>query len=251
MSEFEFNFSKGFRGMKKFVSDVRKARQRGRLEVGPDGFIKAAGMDGFVIGGNFKTKIFRHRAVQELIDSGDVSKLAWTRDWVRSSGLLARMDGFELVDASVDPNLVPDLGINHVLDVIFGSGTKVTTWYQGPFTTDWTPVAAAASDWGKVAGGLATELADAQYDESARQSATFGSAAAAKNIATSAATTFTLATGESGVALYGSTLNSVATVAYTGTDEILIAATRFGTAKTGLGAADVININYDITGSSS
>jgi hypothetical protein len=62
-----------------------------------------------------------------------------------------------------------------------------------------------------------------------------------------------LQTGSTGLSIYGATLNSTNTCKYNGTagDEVLIAATEFGSAKTGLGAADVINVSYSITGSSS
>jgi hypothetical protein len=93
------------------------------------------------------------------------------------------------------------------------------------------------------------------YTASGRPSAAFGAAAngavsGTGTIATSSATAFTLQTGSTGLSIYGATLNSIATCKYNATDKVLIAATEFGSAKTGLGAADVINVSYSITGSS-
>jgi hypothetical protein len=94
-------------------------------------------------------------------------------------------------------------------------------------------------------------LANAQYDESGRRAATFGSASSSQSISSSTSTTLTIATGESGITLYGTTLNQSSTVAYNVTDQVLLAATAFSSAKSGLGAADVINLDYTITASSS
>jgi hypothetical protein len=153
---------------------------------------------------------------------------------------------------SKEPNLIPNVGLNFVLNVLFFSTSKISTWYHGPFISNWTPVATAQSNWaGAGSGPLATELANAQFDESNRQAATFGTTASSQSISSSASTTITLATGESGITLYGTTLNQSSTVAYNATDLILLAATAFSTAKSGLGAADVINLDYTISASSS
>jgi hypothetical protein len=152
---------------------------------------------------------------------------------------------------SADHNQIPDAGINFLLNVIFGSTAKIGTWYHGPFKSNWASFTAAQSNWaGATSGPLATELANADYDETNRQAAVFGTPAAAKTMTASAATRFTLATGASGITLYGSTLNSVATVGYNATDQVLLAAAQFGSPKAGLGAADKIDIEYEIVGSS-
>jgi hypothetical protein len=203
------------------------------------------------VGGVFDSQIQRHDLVQQAIDDGDVARERWLREWVRKTGALARREGYHVQQVGADHNLIPDAGINTLLDIIFGATSKITTWYQGPFTSNSTPGAAWVSNWaGAGSGPLATELANAAYDETNRQAATFGSAAT-KSIATSSATTFTIAAGQSDISLYGSTLNDIATVAYNATDQVLMAATRFASAKTGLGAADVVNISYTISGSSS
>ena len=76
-------------------------------------------------------------------------------------------------------------------------------------------------------------------------------AGATTSIASSVATTITIAAAVSPFTMYGSTLNEVSTVAYNVTDKVLLAATAFATAKSGLGPADVINLNYSITAASS
>jgi hypothetical protein len=160
--------------------------------------------------------------------------------------------------------------MKYLLNVIFGSTSKESTWYVGLIASNHSPDSDWTSVWaGASSGPEATELNDSvqyaaagstgnSYTASGRPSAAFGAAAngtapGTGTIATSSATAFTLQTGSTGLSIYGATLNSINTCKYNGTagDEVLIAATAFGSAKTGLGAADVINVSYSITGSSS
>jgi hypothetical protein len=179
-------------------------------------------------------------------------------------------EGYFTEQHSADHNLIPKAGIKYLLNVIFGSTSKESTWYVGLIASNHSPDADWTSVWaGATSGPEATELNDSvqyaaagstgnSYTASGRPAATFGSAADGSasgtgTIATSSATAFTLHTGSTAVSIYGATLNSTATCKYNGTagDEVLIAATLFGSAKTGLSAADIINVSYSITGSSS
>jgi hypothetical protein len=250
MNEREFSLTDG-QVSESLLRDLRRLVAARRFEFNDEGLMVFRNDVNVQVGGIFDSQVQRHDLVQQAIDDGDKPRELWLREWVRKTGALARREGYHTQQAGSDHNLIPDAGINTLLDIIFGSTAKITTWYQGPFTSNSTPGAAWLSNWaGATSGPLATELANAAYDETNRQAATFGSAAT-KSIATSSATTFTLASGQSDVSLYGSTLNNVATVAYDVTDKVLIAATRFSSAKTGLGAADVVNISYTISGSSS
>lgn len=237
------------------LGDIRKAQGRGQIAFTDDGLMVVRGDVNLQIGGVFDTWILRHEMVQRAIDDHDPEQEAWARQFVRDTGRLATREGFFETMRSQDHNLIPYYGLAAVLDIIFYTKTKISTWYHGPFTSNWTPVATARSNWsGATSGPLATELPDANFDESGRQAATFGVAATAgatTSISSSTATAITIATGVTPFTMYGSTLNESSTVAYNATDKVLLAATAFATAKSGLGPADVINLNYAITAASS
>lgn len=229
--------------------DLRRALANRKVDFTENGLmiLREAGIQ---VGGVFESQVLRHDFVQRAIDEGDPDREAWAREWVRATGAHRNFTGYHTQQQSADKNLVPDAGLNTLLNIIFGSTAKISTWYQGPFTSNSTPGASWASNWaGASSGPLATELPNAAYDESNRQAAVFG-AASSKTIATSSATTFTIAAGQSDLSIYGSTLNNIATVAYDATDRVLMAATRFTSPKSGLGAADVVQISYSFTGSS-
>jgi hypothetical protein len=238
------------------ITDLKRAISNRKVEMTTEGLM-VLGDTAITIGGVFDTSISRHELVQRAIDEQDPEKEAWMRKWVAAMGFNKTREGYFTEQHSADHNLIPAAGMKYILNVIFGSTLKKSTWYVGLFTDNYSP----AQDWdvnwaGATSGPEAPELADAAYDESGRQAATFGTATGTTNgtIATSSATAFTLATGQADVAIYGATLNSSATVAYNvlpaSSTEVLVAATKFGTAKTGLSAADVINVSYSITGSS-
>jgi hypothetical protein len=233
------NFSLGEREL----SEVLKAVKNRRIEFTNDGLMVIR--NDFSIGGAFNARILRDETVQRAIDDNDPEFEAWARQ----QALAGHGKYFEL-NAECSPNLIPDAAIHNILDVYFGAASKTSTWYVGCFTSNWTPSAGALSNWaGASSGPLATELPNASYTESNRQIALFGTATS-KKISTSSAATFTLATGVSGVTLYGATLNSTATVAYNATDQRLAAATSFATAKAGLSAGDKAEISYEVAGSS-
>jgi len=225
------------------LKHVLQAVKDRKIEFTEDGLMVVR--NDFRIGGAFHARILRDENVQRAIDDNDPE----LEVWARQRALAGHGKYFEL-SAERSPNLIPDAAINSILDVYFGAASKTTVWYVGCFTSDWTPSAGALSNWaGATSGPLATELPNASYTESYRQIAAFGTAAS-KKIATTAAATFTLATGISGVTLYGATLNSISTVAYNATDQRLAAATRFATAKSGLSAGDKAEISYEVAGSS-
>jgi hypothetical protein len=230
------------------VRDIKRAVGARAVELNDNGEVLIGRDVNFKVGGIFDAWISRSDAVQAAIDAGDTPQEVFLRESMLASGQVGR--GYHNQQFSHDHNLIPDAGLNALLMIIFGATAKISNWFQGPFTSNSTPGASWASNWaGASSGPLAVELANAAYNESNRQAATFG-AASAKAIATSTPTTFTIASGQSGITLHGSTLNSDATVAYNATDKVLMAATRFTSAKSGLGAADVVNISYTITGSS-
>lgn len=244
MKEFEFSLTKN--PVASLVRDLRRAILNKRYELDKADLIVQGGAN-IRVGGVFTSQVLRHEAVQRAVEAGD--RVAETV--ARCAAALRPESEFVPMMASVDHNQIPDAGINFLLDLLFHtSQAKVTTWYHGPFTTNWTSFDGALSNWSGPTAPLATELPNAAYDESNRQAAVFATQAASKSMTASTPTRFTLATGQSGVSLYGSTLNSINTVGYDATDRILLAATQFAEAKSGLGATDKIDIEYSISGSS-
>jgi hypothetical protein len=232
------------------LRDIKRLQSQGRLDFNDEGLM-LEGHVNMTIGGVFHSDVLRHELVQKAVEDGDPDQEFWARNFVAASGMARSGYGYTSLGATADHNLLPTAGLNFVLNVLFYSTSKIATWYFGPFTDDKTPVAGWLSSWaGAISGPLATELTDAQITGGARAAATFGVTATAAAIATSAATALTLETGVTGLSLYGATLNESSTIAYNVADKILLAATRFSTAKTGLGAADIINLNYSIAATS-
>lgn len=246
MGKFEIDFSQPSPALDALIRDIKRLHANKQIEFDDDGRMVLCRDVNVSLGGVFRSSIDRHELVAKAVATGDPEREQWARILVA-----AKADGqYIRQQEGEDHNLIPDAGLNHYLDIVLGAGTQVTTWYFGLFKSNWTPVAGALSNWaGAGSGPLATELTQAEFDESGRRAAVFG-AAASKVKATSTPTTFTLATGTSGISLYGATLNSTSTIAYNNTDKVLIAATRFTTTKTGLGATDKANVDYTITGSS-
>lgn len=247
MIEREFTLTKN--PVASLVRDLRRLFSGKKYEIDEEGFAHFRNQTNVKVGGVFDSWVMRHESVQRAIETGD--KLA---EMAARALLDTSSDAgyFRTMESCGDHNKIPDAGINFILNVILGSTSKVATWYHGPFENDWSSsFATGTASWaGALSGPLGTELGADQYDEGARVAAIFGDAAAAKSIAASAASRFTISTGESGITLYGSTLNNVATVAYNATDKVLLAAALFGSAKSGLGGGDKVDIEYSLTGSS-
>ena len=207
--------------------------------------------DAFLVGGVFGASVSRHHLVQEALEAKDPEKVAWMRSFIRSKGFDKSKEGYVTVDQDAVPNIIPTVGLNFILNVLFHTTPKNSTWYHGPFTTNWVPTANAASNWaGSTAGPLATELQADQFTNTNRQPASFSTGAAEGSIAASSATQITIADGVESITVYGTTLNSTQQVNYNQTDAVLLAATRFPNPKSGLGAADVLNLSYTLTVSS-
>jgi hypothetical protein len=228
------------------VRELERAIASGKIEITENGlFIPDARLN---VGGVFTTGARRAEAVQRAIDDGDSE-----REWFYR---LNPQPGAAHVDFGIEHahNLVPTLGLNFVLNLIFRSRTQIGTWYYGPYLSTWTPGATAGSNWaGATSGPLATELAAAQFDEgSVRQAATFGTNAADSEITTSAYTTLTLSSAvTSALTWYGLTLNESSTIAYNSTDKILLSAAPRATAMSGLLAGDALICGYEFGATSS
>lgn len=228
---------------------LSEARAKGaRMEFDEQGRLVIC--NDFRIGGVFTAKVLEHEMMARALESGDPGEVQWAERMIRDNGWVASGYGYYEKGQAASHNLLPVASRNNCLDVWLGNTAKSATWYIATFTSDWNTAGAdaALSNWaGASSGPLATELADAAYDETNRQAATFGTAASGGVIASSAPTRYTLATGQSGVSIYGAVLTNVATVAYNSTDKILAAATSFPTPITGLAATHKIDLEYSLT----
>lgn len=231
------------------LNDMRKAKKKGYISIDDDGQLYVGGHSNFRIGGVFHTWVKRHESVQRAIEDKDPEFELWARQNVTRQGLAQSQRGYVEIEQSDDHNKIPFDGIDFILELIlYPSTAKITQWWHGPFTSNWTPVDGALSDWSKVAGGLATELTALQYGVSVRKQAYFNNVASSQSISHSAVTAITIAAGYSGITMYGSTINEISTIAYASQDKILLAATTFGSPKSGLGETDVINLGYTLGG---
>jgi hypothetical protein len=248
---FEINLSKGDQ-LSSLVKDLKRAAMKRQFEPTPDGLVLVGGHVNLAIGGIFTSWIQRHEWVQKAIDAGDKEKEAWMRKAVYMLGLAHRRENYFTDMVAADHNLIPNAGLRQILNCIFGSTAKISTWYQGLIVSSAAPAANWTGAWGAVSGGSADELPAASYGggSGTRQSTAFTNIASGLKIESTAPASFTLHTGAT-ADVYGSTLNESAVPQYTNSPtKILIAATQFSVPKTGLAATDVINVDYEITASS-
>lgn len=136
----------------------------------------------------------------------------------------------------VDPNVVVDEGLDHVLDVVFHGETQVDPWYVGIFEGDYTP------DSDDTAANITSNSTESTaYDESTRVE--YEEAAADSQSITNSANTADFTINDTKT-IYGAFLVSAsAKSATTGT---LMAASRFSASRPVV-ATDVLSITYTIS----
>ena len=229
------------------LKEVQAAANSGKISFDEQGRMIVLGKTQW--GGVFDSCMARHENVQRAIDDGDPEREAWEREqiWQRGDHITKR--GYFEQYASQEHNLLPGSGLDFAANVIFYNSTsKITSWYHGPFKNNVTPDATWGANWGNAASGpKATELAAADTTAGARVIATFATASSggAGVITQSTDTEFTFASGASGITIYGSTINSSATVA--GTSGTLFAATAFDDPKGAFSATDILRVRYALT----
>lgn len=138
-------------------------------------------------------------------------------------------------------NLIPTEGLNHILGVVLNDQVKVSTWYIGLYSGNYTP---QADDTAANIVSRATEYIT--YDEATRQAyvESVPAAGSTNNLASRA--TFTIATAGAGT-LYGAFMSSAsAKSATTGT---LFCATKFSASRTVV-ATDQILVGYTVSATS-
>lgn len=127
----------------------------------------------------------------------------------------------EVIDEFECHNLVPNEGLNHILDVVVHGSTPVTTWYMGVFEGNYTP----------VVGLTAATVASAATECTAYNGATrpeYVEAAAASQTITNSANRASFVFNAS-KNIYGAFLVSSSTKG--GTSGVLLAAAKFSAVK--------------------
>lgn len=242
--------------LKSLTQELRRAIAAFRYELTDKGEILVPKAK-VLIGGVFTSEVLRHEYVQKAIDSGDKDKIAHVRNHILRLGLHYEGYGYFPMQEAVDTNIVPDAGVNFVLNLICGTTPKQSNWYQGLISQNATPNSSWGAGWSGITAHMADEFPDTtvsggtgnHYTGSGRRATSFA-AASNRVIASSSAASFVMGTGTADVSIYGSTLNTVATVNWDGASGYLLSAARFSSPKTGLGAADVLNVSYELRGSS-
>ena len=143
----------------------------------------------------------------------------------------------KVIDTWKEKNIVVNTGLNYILDAALSGGTVNTTHYVGLFSNNYTPIAST----------LVTNLTEvnAKYNELTRPTWT-EAGASSQSISNSASpAAFTFNASET---IYGAFLISNNTKG--GTTGTLIAASKFASARSVI-AADVINVTYTLSASSS
>lgn len=134
-------------------------------------------------------------------------------------------------------NGVTDVGMNAMLDVVFHSGSQVTTWYIGLIDNASFTALAAADTMSSHSGWIEATI----YSESVRQ--TWGAGAASSRVTTnSAQATFSI---NSSGTLKGVFLTSVSTKS--GTTGTLHSTAAFGSNIT-VTNGDSVKITYTVSG---
>ncbi len=139
-------------------------------------------------------------------------------------------------------NLIPDAGILHVLNVVFGSTAKATAWYIAPYSGNTSPVASlTASNFTSTQ----TEITSGTegYSEVARQQCVMGAAAAGVINNSASLASFSIVTA-SALTIRGAGLLSNSGKG--STSGVLASCAAYGTPRV-LNSGDTWQARYDVT----
>ncbi len=142
---------------------------------------------------------------------------------------------------SIAPNLVVTEGLNHILAVVLGATSKVSTWYLAPFAGNVTP---AASWTGEDFASDATEFTN--YDEAARQEFTDGAVSSGSIDNLSSRAEITVGSGSQDE-IYGVGLISSSVKNSNSASSVLMSAARLTSSRDNLQDGDVIALGYTFT----
>jgi hypothetical protein len=150
-------------------------------------------------------------------------------------------------DWQEDANLLPDEGLNHMLDVTLNSGTQITTWYFALYSGAVSP----AANWNAAGfAATATEITSSNpgYSETTRQLWVGANASSDSTNNLSNKAVFTIAVSSGTLTVNGCGMLSASTKG--STSGKLVSASRFGATRT-LSDGDLFNLGYTLTLSSS
>jgi hypothetical protein len=107
----------------------------------------------------------------EQTEGGILLKKSALLKGVYIEGIKGQPDSFR-----THQNLIPDEGINYILDIVFGAVAKPSAWYFAPFTGSATPAASWTA--ANFASNATENTSDTEgYEEATRQEIAFGTAA--------------------------------------------------------------------------
>lgn len=147
------------------------------------------------------------------------------------------------LDRRVDPNLLPAAALIDVLNVYFKSGTQRTNFYLAPFS-------GSADPTGSLTGAnfAATQTEFTNYSETARQAWTppAGTLASAAIDNSAAPAVLTISADAQTVTGFG----MLTTPGKSDGTGLLVACSKFASARTGLNTSDKLNVQYSFTATS-
>lgn len=142
----------------------------------------------------------------------------------------------QVIDRWTEKNLIPQQGLDHMLDVTCKGGSQVGTWYVLIYEGNYTPV---STDTAATFPGLATECT--AYAEATRPTWNEGAISTGSVSNTLNKAEFTINASKT---IYGCALVSVATKG--STSGILLSAVKFGTSKA-YTSGDVLRVTAPVS----
>lgn len=147
------------------------------------------------------------------------------------------------LDPRVDPNLLPSAALIDVLTAYFKGGTQHANFYLAPFSGNVDPVASLT---GATFAATQTEFTD--YSETARQAWTPPSGALASAAIDNSASPATLTISAADKTVWGFGL--LTTPGKSDGTGLLVACSKFTSARSGLNTGDKLNVQYSFTATS-
>lgn len=143
-------------------------------------------------------------------------------------------------DHQVEPNLIVNTGLNHLLSAALAGGSAISSWYVAPFSGNVTPVAGTTA---ATFTAVATETT--AYDEAARVAWAYDAVASQAISNNSTRATFTM---NATVSVYGAGILSAS--AKSSTSGTLLCYAKFAAVRA-MVDDDVLTIKYTISATSS
>lgn len=140
-------------------------------------------------------------------------------------------------DRRVDPNLLPTNALIDILNVYFRGGTQRTAFYVAPFANNVAPTADLTG-----ATFTATQGEFIAYNEAARPTWTPPAAAPASAVIDNSAAPATLTINAANSTIWGFGL--LTSQPKSDTTGVLVAASQFATARSGLAVGDTLSLQY-------